>query len=119
MNADVLVDALVLAIELRQFVEAVDAEMTEADEGDTPRRCCCWRAKAEWYGWCAGAAEEEEESPLLWAGPPLLAKALTVDAPHIPTSPMPAAPTLRCRRPRAFHAGSSSETMLELACDGA
>ena len=54
MNADVLVAALLLLmLELRQFVDAVDAEMTETllvDAGEMPRACCCWRANEEWYG---------------------------------------------------------------------
>ena len=117
MNADVLVAALVLAIELRQFVDAVEAEMTETllvEAGETPRGCCCcWRANEEWYG-----CKEEEEGLSLPAGPcPLLAKALTVDAPHIPMSRSPIAPAPtapRKRRPR-FHAGSSSDTTLDVA----
>lgn len=109
VNAEVLVAAL-LAIELRQLLDAVDADMTEtweadadaaaaaaAEAGDTPR----WRAKAaesesasededdeageekEW-------AEEEEEGGRRepWSLPELpcalFAKPLTVDAPHIP-----------------------------------
>ena len=77
--------ALLLAIELRQFVEAVDAEMTETlliETGETPRGCCCccWRANGELY------EGERVEGLSLPAGPcPLLAKALTVDAPHIPS----------------------------------
>jgi hypothetical protein len=43
VNADVLVAALLLAIELRQFVDAVDADTTEtwlAEAGEAPRGYC-------------------------------------------------------------------------------
>ena len=112
MNADELVAALLaLDIELRQLLDAVEADMTEtweADAGETPR---C-RAKAE------GESEEEEEGRArLEVGWRLvLAKALTVDAPHIP-SPGSVKRLGRFLRPRA-QLGSSSETTLEF-CEGA
>ena len=97
---------LVLAIELRQLVDAVEAETTEswlAEDGETPR-CCGGRPRGE--------------GPLFVGPCPLLAKALTVDIPHIPTSLSPAPAGPRLRRPR-LQAGSSSETTLEFAEAGA
>ena len=104
MNAEVDVPAL--DIELRQLLDAVEADMTEtweADAGETPR--------------CRVKTEEEEGRARLEVGWRLvLAKALTVDAPHIP-SPGSARRFARFLRPRA-QAGSSSETTLEF-CEGA